>query len=80
VAALANIPSQVAMAASPIASGYLLEEVSLSLPFEIAGGLQLVNAVMFWAFFRHRPPAEETGGVGNDVGSPVEAPRQETAP
>ena len=77
VAALANIPSQVAMAASPIASGYLLEEVSLSLPFEIAGGLQLVNAVMFWVFFRHRPPAEEEVGTPQTVPA---NPRNETVP
>jgi MFS family permease len=62
VAALSNVPSQVTMAASPLLSGYLLDEVSLTLPFEIAGVLQLVNAVTFWLFFRHSPPADEVRG------------------
>jgi len=46
VAALSNVPSQVAMGLSPLATGYLLDDVSLSLPFELAGLLQLVNAAM----------------------------------
>jgi len=65
VAALSNVPSQVTMSASPLLSGYLLDEVSLSLPFEIAGLLQLVNAVTFWLFFRHSPPADEVSGPGD---------------
>ena len=59
VAALSNVPSQVVMGLSPLASGYLLDDVSLSLPFEIAGLLQLVNAAMYWYFFRRMPPVEE---------------------
>ncbi|MHB8586607.1 MAG: MFS transporter [Thermoplasmatota archaeon] len=59
VAALANIPSQVAMTISPLASGYLFEEVSLAVPFEVSGALQIVNAALFWAFFRAHPPSEE---------------------
>jgi MFS family permease len=59
VAALSNVPSQFAMAGSPLLTGYLFEEVSLSMPFEIAAGLQFINAVTFWLFFRHRPPEEE---------------------
>lgn len=60
VAGLANLPSQLLMSGSPVASGYLLDEVSLTLPFELAGALQMVNAALYWAFFRHRPPAEES--------------------
>jgi len=59
VAALSNVPSQLAMAGSPLLTGYLFEEVSLSLPFEIAAALQFVNATSFWAFFRNHPPEEE---------------------
>ena len=36
VAALSNVPSQVVMGLSPLASGYLLDDVSLSFPFEVA--------------------------------------------
>ncbi len=59
VAALSNLPSQAAMAASPLLTGYLFDEVSLSLPFELAAVFQLGNALAFWSFFRHRPPDEE---------------------
>jgi predicted MFS family arabinose efflux permease len=62
VAALSNLPSQAAMAASPLLTGYLLDEVSVSLPFELAAVFQLANAVTFWSFFRHRPPEEERSG------------------
>lgn len=59
VTALSNLPSQGAMAASPVLAGYLFESVSLELPFEMAGALQLINALMYWAFFRRLPPLEE---------------------
>ncbi|MCK4176643.1 MFS transporter [Aciditerrimonas ferrireducens] len=73
VAALSNLPSQLAMGVSPLASGYLLEEVSLSLPFELAGLLQALNAGLYWLFFRHAAPEEERArsartGSGGAVG------------
>ncbi|MDA8294295.1 MAG: MFS transporter [Actinomycetota bacterium] len=75
VAALSNLPSQVLMGVSPLASGYLLDDVSLSLPFELAGLLQLVNAALYWYFFRHLPPAEEVAQqAGELVGDPVDRP------
>ncbi len=70
VAALSNLPSQAAMAASPVLSGYLLDSVSLELPFEIAGALQLANAWMFWGFFRRTPPEDEAL-VGPAVSDPA---------
>lgn len=59
VTALSNLPSQLTMAASPLFAGYLFDEVSLSLPFDIAAVLQGLNALTFWVFFRHAPPEEE---------------------
>lgn len=59
VAALSNLPSQIAMAGSPLLTGYLFDEVSLSLPFEIAAVLQFANAASFWVLFRKHPPEEE---------------------
>ncbi len=59
VAALSNLPSQVAMSASPVLAGYIYDEVSLALPFEIAGFLQLVNSLIYWAFFKNAPPEDE---------------------
>lgn len=59
LAALSNMPSQLAMSGSPLLTGYLLDEVSLSLPFEISAFFQALNAVSFWVLFRRHPPAEE---------------------
>jgi predicted MFS family arabinose efflux permease len=59
VAGLSNVPSQIAMGLSPLAAGYMLDEVSLSIPFEIAGALQLLNGAMYWYFFHNMPPSEE---------------------
>lgn len=59
VAALSNLPSQLAMAAAPTLTGYLFDEVSLSLPFVIGGLIQTLSALVFWAFFRNLHPPEE---------------------
>ncbi len=59
VAAISNLPSQLAMASSPLLTGYLFDEVSLSLPFEISSVLQLLNAGLWWRLFRDHPPEEE---------------------
>jgi MFS family permease len=59
VAALSNVPSQLMMSASPLFTGYLMDEVSLALPFEIAAVFQFLNATTFWALFRKHPPEEE---------------------
>jgi MFS family permease len=64
VAALSNLPSQLAMAASPLLTGYLFEEVGLALPFEVAAVLQFSNAATFWALFRNHPPEEERRAPG----------------
>lgn len=66
VAALANLPSQAAMAGSPVLAGYLFDDVGLALPFELGGILQLVNAIMYYGFFRNIRPEEELAreGVG----------------
>lgn len=63
VMALSQVPSQAAMAASPLLSGWLFDSVSLELPFEIAGALQFLNALLFWLFFRRLPPREERVAV-----------------
>ncbi len=59
VAALSNLPSQLAMSASPVLAGYIFDEVSLAIPFEIAGFLQLVNSIIYWVFFKNAPPEDE---------------------
>ncbi len=62
VAALSNLPSQLATAVSPMLTGYLMQEVSLAIPFEVAAVLQFTNAATFYGFFRAAPPEEELAG------------------
>ena len=64
VLALSNLPSQLSMAVSPLFAGYLFDEVSLALPFDIAAVFQAANAMLFWVFFRHAPPEEERPPAG----------------
>ena len=57
--ALSNLPMQGTSAISPTMAGYLFDEVSLSLPFEVGALLQGIAATLFYLFFRHQPPPEE---------------------
>lgn len=59
VAALSNIPAQVTSAVTPVAAGYLFQEVSLVLPFELGAALQTLNGLLYYVFFRHLRPPEE---------------------
>jgi sugar phosphate permease len=59
VAALSNLPSQIVMALSPTLTGYLLDDVSLSLPFEIASVIQTASAFAYYFFFKNAAPPEE---------------------
>jgi len=73
IAALSNLPSQVVMALSPTLTGFLLDDVSLELPFEIASVLQTVSAVAYLAFFRNaRPPEEHTEAREAALDDPTE--------
>ncbi len=44
---------------SPTIATYLMQNISLTLPLFIGGGLQLVNDVAFYLMFRHVHPPEE---------------------
>lgn len=59
VGALSSLPAQISMTAGPLFSGYLFDEVSLALPFELAAVLQSVDAVLYWVFFHDLRPSEE---------------------
>lgn len=58
-AGLSNLPSQVGAAISPSITGYLMQEIALSLPLELAAGLQAINTVLYYLFFRKIHPPEE---------------------
>jgi MFS family permease len=61
VSALSNLPTQVTSALTPGLAGYIFDNISLELPFEIGAALQAVNACLFYYFFHAlRPPEERT--------------------
>lgn len=58
-AGLASFPSQVTSAVGPYLAGYFMQNFALSLPLEFAAGMQAVNTLLFWVFFRNVYPPEE---------------------
>ncbi len=64
-AGLSNLPSQVGAAVSPSIAGWLMQSVAVDLPLELAAGLQGINALLYYLFFRdiHPPEEREEGEV-----------------
>ncbi len=58
-AGVTSLARTVPFGISPTISTYLMQNVSLTLPLFIGGGLQLVNDVVFYTMFRHIRPPEE---------------------
>lgn len=58
-AGVTSLARTVPFGISPTLSTYLMQNVSLTLPLFIGGGLQLVNDVVFYTMFRHIRPPEE---------------------
>ncbi len=62
VSSLSNLPSQVTSAISPSLAGPMIENISLSLPFELGAVIQTLGAILFGVFFgKTRPPEEHEG-------------------
>ncbi len=59
-AGLSNLPSQVSASISPLPAGYIFQNISLELPFEIGAAFQLLNALLFFSLFRQIRPPEES--------------------
>ncbi len=58
-AGLANLPSQVATSFTPSLAGYLMQQVALALPLELAAALQGLNTALYYLFFHAIRPPEE---------------------
>jgi len=59
-AGVTNLARVVPFGISPTLSAYMMQSLSLSVPFVIGGSLQLINDCAFYYFFRHiRPPEEK---------------------
>ncbi len=60
-AGFSNLPLQVLSSAGPTIAGQLMQSVWVSLPLELAAGLQALNAALYHAFFKDmRLPEERT--------------------
>ncbi len=46
-------------AVSPVASGFIMEELNASLPIYLSGLLQITNSMIYFAFFHKLHPPEE---------------------
>lgn len=60
-AGLSNLPLQLTSSAGPTIAGALMQSVWVSLPLELAAGLQAVNTVLYHAFFGRMRLPEERG-------------------
>ncbi len=57
-AGIANLPIQAGLSISSIATGFLMQ-LALSIPIEVSAFFQGMNTLLFWIFFRSKPPVEE---------------------
>jgi predicted MFS family arabinose efflux permease len=64
-AGMASFPAQAGSAITPYVAGYLMQQVALALPLELAALLQALNAALYYFFFRAvRPPEEISADTG----------------
>ncbi len=65
-AGFSNLPLQVLSSAGPSIAGQLMETMWVSLPLELAAGLQAVNTLLYHVFFHRMRLPEERVDVGVD--------------
>lgn len=75
VSGLSRLPTQATSAATPPLAGYVFDNVSMSLPFELGSVIQVITASVYWLFFRNLRPPEEA--VRLVEGTPPAAKRDE---
>ena len=72
MAGLSNLPARVFALPGPALAGVMLRVAWIGVPLELASALQLVNAALYWGFFRHvRPPEEARAAVRNRTERPI---------
>jgi len=53
---LSNLSMMASQAAAPVVGGYLIESLSMALPFVGSGGLIALDGILYYVFFRgHKP-------------------------
>jgi len=60
-AGLVSIISRFTAAGAPLVSGYIIQYVSVDLPFVFAAGFQFASAALMYVLFREVKPPEEAG-------------------
>ncbi len=73
VAGLSQLPAQLTSAAAPLPAGYLFDHISMELPIEIAGTLQVCVGGLMWLLFHTMAPPEELARAPEPPLSPAEA-------
>lgn len=59
VASISNVPPQFASMAGPSIAGIMMHSIWIGAILEAAALLQLLNAALYWTFFRRMRPPEE---------------------
>lgn len=59
VSGLSRLPTQATSSATPPLAGFIFDNVSMSLPFELGSVIQVITAGVYWVFFRNLRPPEE---------------------
>jgi MFS family permease len=71
VSGLSRLPTQATSAATPPLAGYVFDNVSMSLPFELGSIIQVITAGVYWMFFRNLRPPEEALRVVETAAAPA---------
>jgi predicted MFS family arabinose efflux permease len=71
VSGLSRLPTQATSAATPPLAGYVFDNVSMSLPFELGSIIQVITAGVYWVFFRNLRPPEEALRVVETAAAPA---------
>lgn len=78
VAGLTAISTIAASSVSPTITGYVMQDISLNLPFEFSAVFQLANAGLYYYFFHDITPPEER--TPEPVRSSQSAPAEQSVP
>lgn len=68
MAALSNLPARMFALAGPTLAGLMLGTWWIGVPLELASGLQLAYAGLYWRFFHHVHPPEEVVSASSGAG------------
>lgn len=69
-AGFSNLPTQVFSSLGPTLAGFIMQSLSLDMPFELAALFQGINAALYYTFFHGiKPPEEQASDAPREVPS-----------